>query len=170
MIRAGYPAASLAAVLALTACATVPAPTQPPAAETISVAVGPCFGFCPVYQITLSPEGTLRFMGKRHTAILGDRSRDAGRPKYDALARDLAPFRPRTGTEARVECTAAVSDTSSFTITWTDGSGTNTVATVQGGCPGGPGKGLVTLLRDVPARLGVADWAQQTTRPGEPRG
>jgi hypothetical protein len=69
-----------------------------------------------------------------------------------------------------VECTAAVSDTSPFTVTWTDAAGHKTSATVQSGCPGGPGQALVALLRSAPERLGIADWAKQTTRPGASRG
>jgi hypothetical protein len=168
-------AATMAAMLTLAACApgarTAPIAAAPEAAaETITVAVGPCFGFCPVYVASVAPDGQVRFTGERHTAVLGERTRNIGVTAYGALARDLAIFRPATGTEASVECTAAVSDTSSYTVTWVDTTGRRSATTVQSGCPGGPGHTLVMILRDLPVRLGIADWARQTTRPGASRG
>jgi hypothetical protein len=85
------------------------------------------------------------------------------------VKRDLASFRPAAGMQAEMDCTVAVSDTSRYTVTWTDPAGGKTVATVQSGCPGGAGQALVWLLRGVPERLGIADWARQTARPGTSR-
>jgi hypothetical protein len=174
----GSPAriAPLAAMLVLAACATGPglgnASTGVASApeETITIALGPCFGFCPVYETSIAPYGGVRFDGQRHTAVLGERTRNAGASVYTGLKRDLAPFRPAAGTQAEVDCTAEVSDTSPYTVTWTDPAGRQTIATVQGGCPGEPGQALVQLLRGVPERLGIAEWARQTTRRGTSRG
>jgi hypothetical protein len=71
----------LAAMLVLAACATGPglgngstvAASAP--GETITVALGPCFGFCPVYETSIAPDGGVRFDGQRHTAVLGERTR-----------------------------------------------------------------------------------------------
>lgn len=139
-------------------------------AETIIVSVGPCFGFCPVYDVTVSPNGRIRFVGKRNTAVLGERTRDAGRTAFRLLTNDLARFRPATGSATAVECEAAVSDTSAYTLTWTNAGGISTTATVQSSCPGGAGQDLVTLLRALPAHLGIGAWATQMTRPGGHRG
>ena len=174
----GSPAriAPLAATLVLAACATGPGlgrgltGVASPPEETITVALGPCFGFCPVYEASIAPGGGVHFQGQRHTAVLGERTRDVGEVVYSGLKRDLTPFRPAAGTQAEVNCTAAVSDTSPYTVTWTDPAGQKTIATVQGGCPGGPGQALVRLLRGLPDRLGIAEWARQTTRPGTSRG
>lgn len=141
-----------------------------PGAETVTVAVGPCFGFCPVYQVSVAPDGALRFVGERHTAVIGERMKAIGAAASQALIRDLAPYRPATGSEAQIACTAMVSDTSSYTVTWEDRDGGKTVATVQDHCPGGPGQSLGALLRTLPTRLGIADWAKQVTRPGASRG
>jgi hypothetical protein len=138
--------------------------------RSVSVSVGPCFGFCPVYDLAMDADGTVRFHGVRHTAVSGERSRRAGPDAFRSLATDLARFRPADGTEGRVECDAAVSDTSSYTIGWSGPDGRRAVATLQSGCPAGPGKALEAILRDLPGRLGVGDWAAQTTRPGESRG
>lgn len=168
------PGAPLLAALALGACAqggspVAGTPAAPPA-ETIAISVGPCFGFCPVYDSAIAPDGTVRFSGKRHTALIGDRQHGGDAAGYRAIAAQLAPFRPASGTTAPVECGAAVSDTSGYTITWTAPDGTTTVATHRLGCPSGPGQALDTVLATLPARLGIADWAKQTTRPDEPRG
>ncbi len=158
-------------MLGLNACAPMPHPgSAATSGETITVAVGPCFGFCPVYSTSVAPDGTVRFEGQRHTAVLGERARMAGMSTYRRLARDLAPFRPADGTEATIDCSAAVTDTSPYIITWTDPAGRKTSATVQSGCPGGAGQALVQRLRALPGQLGIADWAKQTTRPGASRG
>jgi hypothetical protein len=162
------------ALISLGACASTPqAVMNPPLAgspETIAVSVGPCFGFCPVYDVMLSPNGDVHFSGKRHTAKVGDRDRRSSPEVYRAVAGDLASFRPANGTTERVPCTAAISDTSSYTITWTAADGRRTVATHQRGCSGGPGHVLDSILASLPKRLGIAAWAQQTTRPGSSRG
>jgi hypothetical protein len=161
----------------LNACATTgdrgvdrPSHASDASVAAITVSVGPCFGFCPVYDVTVSEKGDVHFSGKRHTAFVGDRDRTGGAAVYGALARDLATFRPADGTTAQVECTAAISDTSSYTIIWTAADGRKTVATHQRGCIGGPGKALDGVLAKLPGDLGIADWAKQTTRPGLPRG
>jgi hypothetical protein len=158
----------------LSACANGPrtgtdaAPSGPQ--DRITVAVGPCFGFCPVYSASVTPKGAVRFDGQRHTAVLGERTRSIGIGGYRSLARDLSSFRPASGTTAALECTAAVSDVSQYTVTWIDAAGTSTTVTAPSRCSGGPGKALVELLQGMPDRLGVADWAKQTTRPGASRG
>ena len=167
--------AGLATTVALSGCVT-PTHTAPPdvgavpPAGTITVSVGPCFGFCPVYEASIAPGGTVRFTGRRHTAVLRSRSIRADTMPFRRLERDLAPFRPAAGTDVEVECTAAVSDTSSYTVVWTEASGTRTSATVQAGCPGGAGHTLGEILRDVPTRLGIVEWSRQMMRPGASRG
>lgn len=143
---------------------------EQPGGETIRLSVGPCFGFCPVYDASVTPDGRIFFDGKRHTAVLGKRSLQGGPALYRELAKELLPYRPTTAAETAIDCSAAVSDTSTFTVTWTDMEGAARSAKVESGCPGGPGAVLVKTLRTMPMRLGVADWAKQTTRPDTPRG
>ncbi|MGF7146763.1 streptogramin lyase [Sphingomonas zeicaulis] len=172
--RALAPAVALVGALALGGCAAESSgvgPTPAPAAgETIAVSVGPCFGFCPVYQVSIAPDGAVTFTGERHTEVIGERKATAGAATYEAVAHDLAPFRPADGTTARVDCEAAITDTSTYTITWTDASGRQTVATHQSRCSGGPGKALDAVLGRLPEQLGIAGWAKQVTRPGVSRG
>ncbi|MBB4859293.1 hypothetical protein HNO88_002622 [Novosphingobium chloroacetimidivorans] len=141
-----------------------------PNGDIISIAVGPCFGFCPVYLSEISPSGTVVFVGERHTAVIGERRREAGAAAYRALSADLAAYRPADGATQRVECDAAISDTSTYTITWRATDGREAVATHQSRCSGGPGQKLDEVLKSVPDRLGIASWAKQITRPSASRG
>ncbi|USI72860.1 DUF6438 domain-containing protein [Sphingomonas morindae] len=144
--------------------------SAPAAGGVIGISVGPCFGFCPVYEVRVRADGLIVFDGERHTAVIGERRRSAGPETYRTLADDLAPFQPAPGTEGVVACDAAISDTSSYTITWIDAAARRSVATHRIGCTGGPGHALDQVLRDLPTRLGLGDWASQVTRPGASRG
>ena len=167
-------ASACAAVSTLGACATV-APGAAPSPATgaptsIAISVGPCFGFCPVYDVKIAADGAVAFTGERHTAVLGTRERRATPEVYRALAADLAPFRPADGSTAAVPCTVSITDMASYTITWTGATGQQTVATHRGGCREGAGHDLDVVLRALPQRLGIEDWMRQTTRPGVSRG
>lgn len=166
--------AGLSALMSLPGCTagTPPVSSGPSSSpvEAVTVSVGPCFGFCPVYDMTVGSDGVVSFVGKRHTAVLGERRRKVGSGAYRALAQELAAFRPASGTEERVQCDAEISDTSAYTVRWQRSDGDATVATSQSHCRSGPAARLDAILRGLPGRLGVGEWARQTTRPGEPRG
>ena len=161
-----------AAALTLGACAATTHTGDAVAStnDTITISVGPCFGFCPVYNVTVSPDGTVAFRGQRHTAVVGERHNHVKPASYHRLVTALSAFRPTTGSTSQVACDATVSDTPSYTITWSGVQGRKTIATHQGGCPGGDGQRLDAVLREIPAQLGIADWLQQQTRPGVSRG
>lgn len=79
-------------LLLAAACASAPQPPAPPAyvplsvetAEYIRLAEGPCFGFCPVYELTLYPGGQYVLMAGRFTE--GDERAD-NKPADDAFER-----------------------------------------------------------------------------------
>lgn len=159
--------------LPLAACVATPAsvsPAAPVPAEKITMSVGPCFGSCPVYKVSISSAGTVIFNGERDTAVLGEMTRSADAETYRRIARQLAPFRPVDGAQTAVECSAAVSDTSTLTVSWTDVTGHDATATIASGCPSGPGRDLVNILTALPTQLGIAEWTKETTRPGDSRG
>jgi hypothetical protein len=174
-VRAFLSVATLAvAATALASCATdlghphSPAPAN--RASRISISVGPCFGFCPVYSVTIGSDRWITFSGERNTAVIGNRQRMADPKLFARVAANLEPFRPADGASDRVACSAAISDTSTYTITWITADGRRTVATHQSGCAGGPGKDLDDVLKALPAQLGLDGWARQVTRPGSSRG
>lgn len=137
--------------------------------ESIAVSVGPCFGFCPVYDVTLRSDGLVSFTGTRHTAVLGKRTRRGAPSLYGDLKTELAPFRPADGETATIACAAAISDTSTYTITWTDGAGRRTAAILKSRCPAGPGHELDAILGRLPQKLRIDAWTKQTTRTGTSR-
>lgn len=174
-LRAPLPVAFLmAATASLVSCAAQHArpDSQAPSNRlaSIRVSVGPCFGFCPVYSVSIGPDSEVTFSGERNTTVLGDRQRRADPKLFAHVAASLEPFRPAEAASGRVACDAAISDTSTYTITWIAADGRRTVATHQSGCTGGPGKELDQILRALPRELGVDDWARQVTRSGTSRG
>lgn len=166
-----------AAMLSLGACAangtppaTAAAPTPQAAGETIAVSVGPCSGFCPVYQVAVSPAGMVTFTGERHTTELGEKTRQASPADYQALATALATYRPATGTTGETQCDQRISDQSHTRITWTAPDGTVTTLEHDKGCRSAANERLNALLQDLPTRLGIEPWTRQITRPGVSRG
>src|SRR3546814_7026013 len=99
---------------ALGGCAAV-TPGAVPANGTnvpasIAISVGPCFGFCPVYDAKIVADGIVSFTGTRHTTVLGTRERRAAPDPYHKLEADLASFPPPAGATPEVPCGAEISD------------------------------------------------------------
>ncbi len=90
-----------AAAIALAGCATTSgdgAGTVVAAAgETIRYETTPCFGTCPVYTLTLRPDGSGTFEGRQHTAVAGTREFRASPAEVRRFAAALAPYRPSEG-------------------------------------------------------------------------
>src|SRR3546814_2258150 len=87
---------------ALGGCAAV-TPGAVPANGTnvpasIAISVGPCFGFCPVYDAKIVADRIVSFTGTRHTTVLGTRERRAAPDTYHKLEADLASFRSAENT------------------------------------------------------------------------
>ncbi len=162
-----------ALLIALAGCSTMNAPATGgagPVKETISYTVGPCFGFCPVYSLEVSPGGHVAYNGERHTAVIGAKERDAGENAYGDTAKALAAFRPADGATADTQCEQRRTDAQHYVITWTKADGTKTVLQHDRGCMSAKNTELNKALDEIPAKLGVADWAKQQTEPGASRG
>ncbi len=138
--------------------------------ETIGYSVGPCFGFCPVYEVVVNPTGHVTYTGARHTAVTGPKEGEAGAGGYNAAAMALAAFRPADGTTAQTQCEQRRTDQQHYIITWTKPDGTKTVLEHDRGCISPSNDKLNKALDSLPAKLGIADWARQTTEPGASRG
>jgi hypothetical protein len=92
-------------------------------ADSISYETGPCFGACPVYSVTVRPDGGGVFIGKQHTAVTGERRFQLSRAQYEAFAAKLAPYRPQGG-EVRYapgekNCGQVATDMPSVEVRWT---------------------------------------------------
>lgn len=162
--------AALTLTATLGACALIPAETPPVGGETVSYSVGPCFGFCPVYTVSVTPDGHVAFDGERHTATLGKQDHDGGAHTYRTISNTLAAYRPATGTTADTECESRMSDQQHYRIVWTAVDGTETVLQHDKGCRSAKNDQLNKTMENLPAKLGIADWTKQTTRPGVGRG
>jgi hypothetical protein len=149
---------------------TASAGGRPAAVETIAYEVGPCFGFCPVYNAAISSDGDVSFEGVRHTATLGVSSSKVDQRAYIALAEDLAAYRPARGASATTTCDARISDQQHYRIVWTAADGTRSVLEHDRGCRSARNDGLNVILQSAPVRLGIAGLAKQLTRPGASRG
>jgi hypothetical protein len=49
----------------------------------------PCFGTCPVYQVSISRSGTVRFVGKHHVIREGEATAEIPAARVDSLLREL---------------------------------------------------------------------------------
>ena len=113
------------AALALAGCVAPERPDvlTPIEADSISYQTGPCFGRCPVYTVSVRPDGTGMFEGRNFTAVTGERAFRLTRAEYDAFAAKLAPYRPERGeiryTPDEPRCGSAPTDMPSVEVIWT---------------------------------------------------
>ncbi|UYY58232.1 DUF6438 domain-containing protein [Sphingomonas sp. S2-65] len=151
-----------AAALVLAGCASDQArPGGTPVAiegDSITLETGPCFGACPVYAVTVKPDGTGVFEGKRFTAVSGERSFRLSRAQYDAFAGALAPYRPASG-DVRYEmgspnCGNAPTDMPSTEVRWTRAIGDGQKLHFYHGCRS-ENAALAQALRDAPGLLPI---------------
>ncbi|MBC7166404.1 DUF6438 domain-containing protein [Phenylobacterium sp.] len=153
--------AATALFAGLSACVAMPEPRAPAAGETISLSVGPCFGFCPVYSVEVTPGGHVVFEGERHTGVEGRREAQAPDGGYAAVARALAPYRPATGASEQTTCERQATDMSHYTVVWTAADGTKTTLNHDGGCMSAKNAKLMEALKATPQRLGVEGWVRK---------
>ena len=99
-MTARWPCA-LALIAGLTACSSrppgageTPAPYGPPGAAAAEAPVvtlerTPCFGTCPVYQVSIMRSGAVRFLGKQHVTRQGEAMAEIPPARVDSLLRQL---------------------------------------------------------------------------------
>ena len=115
------------AMLALAGCAPGARPDAgaPIAieADSIRYETSPCYGRCPVYAVSVRPDGRGVFTGKQFTAVTGERAFQLTPAQYEAFAAKLAPYRPESGevryAPGEARCEPAATDGPSVDITWT---------------------------------------------------
>jgi hypothetical protein len=111
---------ALLLLAAASGCATIADRPIPIESESISYETGPCFGACPVYRVTVSPDGNGTFEGRRFTAVTGERSFRLTPEQYRAFAAQLAPLRPAEGSVrmSGEACRQMATDLPSAEVTW----------------------------------------------------
>jgi hypothetical protein len=159
-------AMAITAAFGLSACTTAGAPkVKNPVAlesETIRYETAPCFGTCPAYAVTISPDGKGTFEGKRFTAVTGTRTFVASPTAYRAFATKLAPYRP-AGNEMLYQpgtrgCENAPTDMPSVDIVWTELSGGRQHLNLYYGC--GP-EAMRNALRSAPESLPIGSFIKR---------
>lgn len=157
------------AVAALSATACTMTDTAPDGApipierESITYATEPCFGTCPVYSVTVTPEGEGVFEGKQHVATTGTQSFRIAPANYRRFAEHLAAVRPRQGdrniSHGEPDCGNAPTDMPSITVRWSS----NTGAADQNlrlylGCRGAEADRVAGVLKSAPEMLPIAAY------------
>lgn len=137
-----YAGALVAATITLTGCVTTGGGetiTPPPGAraDTISIAAGPCFGTCPSYKVTVTPDGSGLLEPRRFTAVPGPTRFTVTPLQYRRLRTALAAYRPATGMEKTINqenCTRFATDQPGYVIEWTRAGAKATMLDFQSGC------------------------------------
>ncbi|KQN00362.1 MULTISPECIES: DUF6438 domain-containing protein [unclassified Sphingomonas] len=130
--------------------------------ETISYETSPCFGTCPVYMVTIQPDGRGTFEGKRFTAVSGVRSFQATPAQYRAFAAKLQPYRPAQGDRllqpGQPGCGNAPTDMPSVEVRWSELSGASQKLSYYYGCGAADGGRTGEALRGAIGELPVASY------------
>lgn len=131
-------AMAMAGVAVLGGCATARDAGPAPVADTISFSAGACFGACPIYKLTVEPNGSGVLYPQKFTSVPGE-TRFTVTPQQYRKLRDLfALFRPVTGTEKRIEpgkaCVRMATDMPGYTVEWTRRGRKDTKLYYYGGC------------------------------------
>jgi hypothetical protein len=131
-------------------------------ADSITYETSPCFGACPVYAVTVRPDGHGTFNGKRFTAVNGERAFTLTRGQYDAFAGRLAPYRPQSG-ETRYapgepNCGLAATDMPSVDVTWTRAIGDGQHLSFYFGCGMEEKRAMREALAHAPDALPIGEF------------
>jgi hypothetical protein len=127
--------------------------------EMLRYTTSPCFGGCPVYTLTVRPDGTGTFEGQRFTAVTGARDFRVTPAQYEAFLTRLAPYRPRSGT-VRIapdtpQCGPAATDMPSVEVQW-DGKAGHRALSYYFGCDRLRNPGMADALGSAPDLLPIA--------------
>lgn len=150
------------ATMLLAGCATTTDAGRPVAieSEAITYETAPCFGTCPVYAVTVRPDGSGVFDGRRHTAVSGTRAFTASPAAYRAFAATLAPYRPvgeRLVQPGTPECRNSPTDMPSVDVRWNEISGASHHLSFYRGCGQG-NEAMAAALAAAPDLLPIADY------------
>ena len=127
----------------------------PRGGETITYAALACHGTCPVYTVTLGPDGQGIFEGQAHVAVTGARRFRASPEQVRSFTAALTKLRPdgeRLVQPGRRDCGPAATDLPGADVQW-QGAGGVAHLRVDFGCRGKKARRLAAALRGLPASL-----------------
>ena len=140
-------------------CTTVP--NRPVAIESNSIAyeTGPCFGACPVFRVSVSPDGSGIFEGRQNTAVTGERRFRITPAQYRAFAAHLAPLRPAQGSVrlSGEACQRMATDLPSAEVTWFSQIGNSQNYYFYYGCDMEKNAAIARRLRSAPSLLPIRE-------------
>lgn len=138
-----------------------PETPRPMETDAIRYETGPCFGACPVYAVTVHPDGSGVFEGRRFTAVTGTRSFHATPAQVAAFAARLAPYRPASGERryapGEANCRNAATDMPSVTVRWTRAAGDSQSLYFYFGCNRQALGRMADALGNAPDALPIQD-------------
>ncbi len=152
-------ALAIGAALLASGCATIPGDPVAIEGDSISYQTGPCFGTCPMYTISIRPDGSGTFEGRRFTAVTGTRAFRATPAQYRAFAAHLAPLRPAEGVVrlSGEACTSQATDLPSAEVTWFSQIGNSQGYYLDFGCDRERHQAARERLQSAPALLPIAE-------------
>lgn len=151
-------------LVTLSACATVQGNVESNApvaqSDTIRFSAGRCFGTCPVYSVTVEPDGSGVLLPDKYTAVPGETRFAVTPQQYRRLRDSLAPFRPKTGTERKIvpgsaDCKRMATDMPGYRIAWTRAKQEPTHLDYYGGCHDPQHGRLRTAIAAIPKLLDI---------------
>lgn len=158
----------LAGALLLAGCVTGERPEleAPVAAgDTIRFSAGPCFGVCPSYRLTVTPDGSGLIEPERFTAVPGPTRFAVSMAEYKRFRAALLPHRPPTGTTRRIghgeNCERFATDMAGYTLEWTQAKAAPTKLDYQSGCMDARYGKLRATIAAIPKMLGVEAMVKQ---------
>lgn len=152
-------ALAMSGILLASGCATIPAGPVAIETDSISYTTGPCFGACPMYTVSITPDGSGTFEGRRFTAVTGTRSFRATPEQYRAFAAQLAPLRPAEGAVrlSGEACASQATDLPSAEVTWFSQIGNSQSYYLDFGCDMERNRAARERLQAAPALLPIGD-------------
>jgi hypothetical protein len=144
--------------LALAACATTAGAARDQV-ESIAYETGPCFGACPVYRLTVNRDGSGLFVGRRFTAVTGERRFSVTPAQYGAFVRQLEPLRPASGERlySGEACEMMATDLPSADVKWRGDDGAEQHLYFYYGCDMERNRAIGERLRAAPDLLAIGD-------------
>jgi hypothetical protein len=125
--------------------------------DSIAYETGPCFGACPMYRVSVSPDGSGTFEGRRFTAVTGTRTFRVTPAQYRAFAAHLAPLRPAEGAVrlSGEACASQATDLPSAEVTWFSQIGNSQSFYLDFGCDMDRNRAAADRLRTAPGLLPI---------------
>ena len=128
---------------------------------TITLTRGACFGFCPVYRVSISDDGEVVYNGEQFVNVRGEQR---ARIASEAVRALLAQFDTIGFDQLQDEYRAPVTDHPTYTVTLTRNGRSKTVVDYAG-----VNAGMPRAVRDLQAEIDrVANTAQWVLRDGQP--